>query len=212
MYYHILKQVQFLWGCFICIQNKFFPKKGKKVSERQHRYFKNPDRKWQEGVTWKTFWCCFCREYEIFFCFCAIAIHAHWFDRHPIGVTRKERGGVLESIQVLRSSFSSLKVGIWDKVKNDETVQSAMLQCAPLYHIIWRRWNDREDHMIYKQRQRGPTWYEPASILKTRFSTKKDLPQNQWCRNPKLPCMVVGSPPFLLIHLASSQHSTIRWL
>lgn len=53
-----------------------------------------------------------------------------------------------------------------------------MLQCALLYHIIWRSLGDHEDHMIYKQRRRHPAWYEPTSILKTRLSTIKDLPQN----------------------------------
>ncbi len=112
------------------------------------------------------------------FSFCDIAIHAHSFDRHINGFPWRKRDEVLECIQVLRFTFSSLKVGGWSAVKNNETVQLAMLQFAPLYHIIWRSWGDHEDHMIYKQRRRRPAWYEPNSILRTRLSTIKDIPQN----------------------------------
>lgn len=67
---------------------------------------------------------------------------------------------------------------VWSEVKSSETVQVAMLQCAPLYHIIWSSLRDREDHMIYKRRRIRPAQYEPASVPKTRFSTIKDLHRN----------------------------------
>lgn len=51
---------------------------------------------------------------------------------------QKERIRVLHCFQAFRSSFSSLKVGAPREVKNNETVHLAMLQCAPLYYIIWR--------------------------------------------------------------------------